>query len=318
MYRDRVVAAVVPAHNEEQHVSTVIKTMPDFVDHVLVVDDASTDRTAEVAEGMRDPRVTLIRHETNRGVGGAILSGHRKALEVGADVSLVMAGDAQMDPAFLPDLLDPIAEGRADFTKGNRFYSVDSLRGMPRHRIVGNIVLSFLTKLASGYWHMVDPQNGYTALSRTMLERLPLDRISEGYQFENDLLIHLNVLDARLLDVPIPARYGQEVSGIRLRRVIPTMLNLLFRGFWRRILWKYVLWSFSPVALFLFAGLLLTAWGVGFGIWVIFQTLGDPEASTGTVILSVVPFIIGVQFLIFFLVLDIQESRRLERHPGAG
>jgi glycosyltransferase involved in cell wall biosynthesis len=285
--------------------------MPDFVDHIIVVDDASTDRTTEVAEGMGDPRVILIRHEENRGVGGAILSGHRRAVEVGAGVAVVMAGDAQMDPAHLPDLLDPIVEGRADFTKGNRFYSVDSFRGMPRLRIFGNIVLSFLTKLASGYWHMVDPQNGYTAIERTTLERLPLDRISEGYQFENDLLIHLNVLNARLLDVPIAARYGEEMSGIRLRRVIPTMLSLLFRGFWRRTFWKYVLWSFSPIALFLFAGLLLTAWGVGFGIWVIVQTLGVPEASTGTVILSVVPFIIGIQFLIFFLVLDIEESRRL-------
>jgi len=316
MYRDKVVAAVVPAYNEEHHISSVIKTMPDFVDHIVVVDDASTDRTGEVAQGMQDPRVTLIRHETNQGVGGAIIAGHRKAIEVDADIAVVMAGDAQMDPTYLPDLLDPIVEGRSDFTKANRFYSVDSLRGMPRHRIVGNIVLSFLTKLASGYWHMVDPQNGYTAITRTMLERLPLDRISEGYQYENDLLIHMNVLEARLLDVPIPARYGEEVSGIRLRRVIPTMLSLLFRGFWRRIFWKYVLWSFSPVALFLFAGLLLTAWGVGFGIWVIVQTLGEPEASTGTVILSVVPFIIGVQFLIFFLVLDIQESRRLELNPG--
>jgi glycosyltransferase involved in cell wall biosynthesis len=309
MYRDSSIAAVVPAHNEEQHISTVVKTMPDFVDHIIVVDDASTDRTAEVAEGMGDRRVILIRHEANRGVGGAILSGHRKALELGADVAVVMAGDAQMDPAHLPDLLDPIVEGRADFAKGNRLYSIDSFRGMPRLRILGNIVLSFLTKLASGYWHMVDPQNGYTATARTMLDRLPFARISEGYQFENDLLIHLNVLNARLLDVPIPARYGQEVSGIRLRRVIPTMLSLLFRGFWRRIFWKYVLWSFSPVALFLFAGLFLTAWGVGFGIWVIIQTLGTLEASTGTVILSVVPFIIGVQFLIFFIVLDIQESR---------
>lgn len=312
MYRDRAIAAVVPAHNEEQHISTVVKTMPDYVDHIIVVDDASTDRTAEVAESMGDARVILIRHEANRGVGGAILSGHRKALEVDAGVAVVMAGDAQMDPAYLPGLLDPIVEGRADFTKGNRFYSIDSFGGMPRLRIFGNIVLSFLTKLASGYWYLVDPQNGYTAVTRTMLERLPLGRISEGYQFENDLLIHLNVLNARLLDVPIPARYREEISGIRLRRVIPTMLSLLFRGFWRRIFWKYVLWSFSPLALFLFAGLLLTAWGIGFGVWVILQTLGTPQASTGTVILSVVPFIIGVQFLIFFLVLDIQESRRDE------
>jgi glycosyltransferase involved in cell wall biosynthesis len=310
MFRDRVVVAVVPAYNEENHIGSVIKTMPELVDHIVVVDDSSTDRTVEVAEGMNDPRLILVRHERNLGVGGAILSGHRRALELGADVSVVMAGDGQMDPAYLPDLLDPLVEGRYDFAKGNRFFSVDSFKGMPRHRIFGNVVLSFLTKLASGYWHIFDPQNGYTAITRQALQRLPLDRITPGFQFENDLLIHLNILGTRIRDVPIPARYADEISTMRMRRVVPAMLYLLFRGFWRRVFWKYVLWSFSPAALFLFAGLLLCAWGLGFGVWVLVHTLGPPVATTGTVLLSVLPLLLGVQLLIAFLVLDIMESRQ--------
>lgn len=308
MYRDRSVAAVVPAYNEEEHIGTVIKTMPDFVDHIVVVDDRSTDRTAEIASDAGDPRVTVVRHEENTGVGGAVVTAYREALDQGAELFAVMAGDAQMDPAYLPALLDPIVDGRAEFTKGNRFFSMGSFHGMPRYRVFGNVILSFLTKLASGYWHVFDPQNGYVAIGRPTLERLPLDRVSKGYSLENDVLIYLNIIGARVLDVPIPARYQTEVSSIRLRRVIPQMMSLLFKGFWRRIFWKYVLWSFSPIALFLFAGLLLTAWGVGFGVWVTLQTLGPPVATTGTVLLSVVPFMLGVQFLIAFLVLDIAQS----------
>jgi glycosyltransferase involved in cell wall biosynthesis len=310
MYRDRVVAAVVPAWNEERHVDAVIKTMPEFVDHIIVVDDASSDRTAEIATACNDPRLTLIRHERNAGVGGSIISGYLKALELEAQLLTVMAGDGQMDPDYLSSLLTPLVEKRADFTKGNRFYSMDSLIGMPKHRIFGNVLLSFLTKLASGYWHMVDPQNGYVAITSDMLGRINLDRIARGYQFENDMLISLNIVGARLQDVPIPSRYGDQTSGIRLRRVVPAILRLLLKGFWRRVFYKYVLWSFSPAALFLFSGLLLCLWGVGFGVWVLIQTLGAPVATTGTVILSVVPLLLGVQFLIAFLVLDIQESSR--------
>lgn len=308
MYRGKRIAAVVPAHNEEALIATVINTMPEYVDHIIVIDDCSSDRTSEVARDTGDPRLHLIRHEKNTGTGGAILDGHRKMLELGDDISVVMAGDAQMDPEYMPELLDPIVEEHIDFSKANRFFSMDSFEGMPRHRIFGNIILSFLTKLASGYWNVFDSQNGYTAITRRTIERLPLDRIAIGYQFENDLLIHLNILRARVRDVPVPAIYGSEVSGIKLRRFIPDTTRLLIFGFWRRMFWKYVLWSFSPIALFLFTGIALLLWGIGFGIWVLFQTLGEPVATTGTVMLSLVPFMIGVQLLIYALVLDIQES----------
>jgi glycosyltransferase involved in cell wall biosynthesis len=308
MYRDKTIAVVVPAYNEERFIGLVITSMPTFVDHIIVVDDKSTDRTAEVAEATRSPSLHLIRHKENTGVGGAVVTGHRAALELGADVITIMAGDAQCDPAHLHALVDPVIDGRCDMAKGNRFFAVDSFRGMPRFRVAGNIVLSFLTRLSSGYWHIFDPSNGYLAVNRETLSRIPLDQMAKGYQLETDFLINLNIIGARVIDVPIPARYGEETSTIRVRKVVPQVLHLLFRGFWRRVFWKYVLWSFSPIALLFFIGIALTAWGVGIGIWVLVNTLGPPVATTGTVLLSLVPFMLGIQFLISALLLDIQES----------
>jgi glycosyltransferase involved in cell wall biosynthesis len=308
VYERHRIAAVVPAYNEEKLVAKVILTMPTFVDHIVVVDDKSSDRTAEVARGTADPRVTVIGHEVNTGVGGAIVSGHRVALDLGADVAVVMAGDAQMDPAYLPALLDPIVHEGYGFTKANRFFSTDSYHGMPAHRIFGNIVLSFLTKFASGYWHIFDPQNGYTATRRDVLLRLPLDRLAQRYSYENDVLIHLNILRVPARDVPIPAVYGDEVSSLRLRRAGPEIGSLLLHGFWRRFFWKYVLQSFSPIALFALGGLLLTLFGTVVGIWTVVETLGPPVATAGSVILAVAPFLLGIQMLMYALLLDIQES----------
>jgi glycosyltransferase involved in cell wall biosynthesis len=308
MYKHKVVSISVPAHNEEALIQKVITTMPEFVDHIVIVDDRSDDATADKARAIGDPRVDVIRHEVNKGVGGSIMTAHRKGLELGADLFVVMAGDAQMDPDYLPSLLDPLVDDDFGFSKANRFFSMDSFRGMPGHRVFGNVILSFMTKLASGYWNLFDPQNGYTALTRGALERLDLDRIAETYEFENDLLINLNILDVRAVDVPIPAMYGEEVSGMRLGRVIPRITRLLFRGFWKRLLWKYVFRSFSPIALFFFVGMALVAWGVLFGVWVLWHTLGPATASTGTVLISVVPFIIGIQLLLNALTLDIQQS----------
>jgi glycosyltransferase involved in cell wall biosynthesis len=308
MYRNRSLAAVVPAYREERLIGTVIRTMPDYVDHIIVVDDCSPDRTSEVARSVGDPRVVVVRHEQNTGVGGAIITGHKRAAELGADIDVVMAGDGQMDPDYLPGLLEPLVDGGRGFAKANRFFSITSMQSMPRHRVFGNIVLSFLTKLASGYWHLFDPQNGYTAITQDVLRRIPLDRISSRYSFENDLLIHLNILRVPAIDVPIPAVYGQEVSSIKLRRVIPELLRLLFVGFWKRFFYKYVLWSFSPIAMFLFSGLLLTLFGGAWGVWVFFHTLGPPVASAGSVVLAVAPLLVGVQMLLYALLLDIQES----------
>jgi glycosyltransferase involved in cell wall biosynthesis len=308
LYQELKVAVVVPAYNEEKLIAQTIETVPDFVDHIIVIDDTSTDTTSERALATGDPRLTLIRHDTNTGVGGAICDGHKEALRLGCDVAVVMAGDAQMDPHYLPALLAPIVDGIALFTKANRFYSRESYRGMPAYRIFGNVALSFMTKLASGYWHLFDPQNGYTAIHRTALERLNLDRVARDYSFENDLLINLNILRVPACDVPIPAVYGDELSTMRMHRVIPTLLAQLTRGFWRRILLKYVIFSFSPIALLLLAGLPLIAFGAIVGVWVVLHTLGTPVASAGSVLLAALPMLTGIHLLIAALTLDIQES----------
>lgn len=308
MYKNHRIMVVVPAHNERALIGKTISTMPDFVDHIIVVDDCSSDDTAAVALAVGDARVDVLRHEKNLGVGGAIISGHKRAMDIGGDVNVVMAGDAQMDPDYLASLLDPIVDEGYGFSKANRFFSMESFASMPKHRIFGNVVLSFMTKLASGYWHLFDPQNGYTAIRQEALQRLKLDSIARGYHFENDLLINLSILNVRAKDVPIPAVYGTEVSGIKLRRVIPRLSVALFNGFWKRIWLKYVLWSFSPIALLLFTSIFLILVGTGFGIFAVVNTLGSRSATAGTVLLSVGPLMTGIYMLIQALVLDIQET----------
>ena len=310
MYRDLTVAVVVPAYNESKLVGRVIETCPELVDHIVVVDDCSPDDTSDAARAVGDPRLDLVRHEVNQGVGGSILTGHQRALDLGADVMVVMAGDAQMDPEFLPALIDPIADGDAQFTKANRFYAYGSFTGMPKHRIFGNILMSFMTKAASGYWGLFDPLNGYTAVHRAALERLSFDRIAKRYDFENDLLVHLNILRVPARDVPIPAVYGDEISGIRVGRVGFSMMRRLWRGFWHRIWRKYVVQSFSPVALMLFSGLALFGLGLAVGVFIMANTLGPPVASAGTVVMCVGPLLSGLHLLIFAMFLDIQEGTR--------
>ncbi|HCT81504.1 MAG TPA: glycosyltransferase family 2 protein [Micromonosporaceae bacterium] len=308
MYKGLKVAAVVPAYNEAKLIGQTIGTMPEFVDLIVVVNDCSTDETSERAKSVGDPRVHVIDHEVNTGVGGSIIDGHIKAMELGAEVNVVMAGDAQMDPAFLPDLLDPICERGYEFTKANRFFSRKSYAGMPKTRMFGSVVLSFATKVASGYWNLFDPQNGYTAVKTSALRRLDLANVARGYEFENDLLIWLNIANARARDVPIPAVYGEEVSTMKIHRAAPRIAKLLFRGFWRRMLLKHVLASFSPVALLFFTGLSLVFFGLAVGVWVLIETLGPPVASTGSVLLSIGPLLTGIHMLVSALTLDIQST----------
>ena len=308
MYKDMRVAVVVPAHNEEKLIGQTIRAVPQFVDFVVVVDDASTDATASRAREVEDPRLTLIERQINAGVGGAIMDGHKRALELGADVDVVMAGDAQMDPDYLPSLLDPIADEGYGFTKANRFYSRQALVGMPAIRIFGSIVLSFATKLASGYWNLFDPQNGYTAITRQALRQIDLDRVARCYSFENDLLIWLGIANVRAKDVPVPAVYGEEVSGMRLVKVVPELSRLLFVGFWRRIFLKYVLMSFSPIALLLFTGLFLCLAGIGVGIWALVVTSSAATPTAGTVLLAAGPLLVGINMLVHALTLDIQQT----------
>jgi glycosyltransferase involved in cell wall biosynthesis len=309
MYKNNNITVVIPAHNEASHISQVINTMPEFVDRLIVVDDCSQDDTYEVALSCGDNRVVALKTPKNSGVGGATVLGYRKGIELESDIIVKMDGDGQMDPAYLSTLLDALIEQEYDYAKGNRFLVGESLSFMPRHRIFGNIVLTFMTKLASGYWHIFDPQNGYTAIKREALCSLNLAALHERFFFENDMLVHLNFFKYRVKDVAIPARYGEEKSDLNPFKVGVTFPLLLLRRFFHRVYQKYVLRDFSPIALFLFLGLGLFTWGTLFGIYLYFHTVATGIATpTGTIMLALLPLILGFQLILQAIVLDIQET----------
>jgi dolichol-phosphate mannosyltransferase len=273
------------------------------------VDDCSKDRTYEVAKETCDDRVTVLQPPRNQGVGGATILGYRHALSLGCDIVVKMDGDGQMDPDYLPALLDPLADDGYDYSKGNRFLNPEALPVMPKLRLLGNMALTFQTKLATGYWHVFDPQNGYTAIRAAVLKKLNLGKTHRGFFFENDMLLQLRLVEARVKDVAIPARYGGEESSLNLLQIILTFPLLLVHRGWRRVWHSYVVRDFSPIALFLFAGLGFLLWGTAFGLytWVRSSVTGE-FASTGTVMLSVLPFVVGFQLLLQAIVLDIQNS----------
>jgi len=236
MYRGLTIAVVIPAFNEELAIAAAVKGVPRFVDHVIVVDDASRDGTAHRAAAQRCGRTEIIRHAANRGVGGAIVSGYRRALALGAHATAVMAGDGQMDPSDLPALLDPIADGRADYVKGNRFAHPDVWRAMPAARIAGNLALSLVTRVTSGYHELFDSQCGYTAIARAALERLDLDRVFPRYGYPNDLLARLHAVGAGVVDVPVRPVYGPRWrSGIRVHTVVYPIAFVLLRSWLERV-----------------------------------------------------------------------------------
>jgi glycosyltransferase involved in cell wall biosynthesis len=309
MYKGHKIITVVPAYNEAGHIGNVIQTMPELVDQVIVVDDCSEDYTLGSAIATGDPRLVSLKTPQNQGVGGAMVLGYRHALELGADIIVKMDADEQMDPEYLPHLLDVLIEERYDYAKGNRFLAGQSLASMPKHRIFGNVVLTFLTKLASGYWHIFDPQNGYTAIKADALRLLDLNRIHKRFFFENDMLVNLNYFRQRVKDVAIPARYGDERSHLNVVGISFTFPFLLLGRFFRRVEQKYVLRDFSPIALFLFLGALLFGWGAGFGVYLWIETaLTGIATPTGTIMLSLLPLILGFQLLLQAIVLDIQET----------
>ena len=306
------VAVVVPAHDEEGLVGTTLAGIPEFVDRILVVDDASTDATAERVRATADERVRLVSRERNGGVGAAIVTGYQAALDEGIDVICVMAADNQMDPADLLTLVEPVARGEVDYAKANRLVSGEAWRLIPRTRYLGNAVLSLLTKIASGYWHVADSQTGYTAIARRVLAQLDLDRIYRGYGFPNDMLVHLNVWNARVRDFPSRPIYGVgEDSGIRLRRVIPRISWLLVKGFFWRLREKYVIRDFHPLVFFYALGLLMTLAGLVLGtVEVVLRLMGN-EITTPTIVLVALLLISGSQFTLFAMWFDMESNKDL-------
>ena len=306
------VAVVVPARNEEALIEATLRGIPAFVDRVFVVDDASTDGTSARARAVGDARVEVIERATRGGVGAAIVSGYKRAVEEEIAVTAVMAGDNQMDPADLETLVRPVARGELDYAKANRLITGEAWRLMPRSRYLGNAVLSLLTKIASGYWHIADFQSGYTAIARSMLRVLDLDRLYPGYGFPNDLLVHLNVWNARVRDFPSRPIYGiGERSGIRFRSVIPRMSWLIAKAFFWRLREKYVIRDFHPLVFFYALGLLMTGVGLVLGIVeTVLRFLGN-ELTTPTVVLIALLLISGTQFILFAMWFDMESNKEL-------
>ena len=312
MLEGKTVAVVVPAYNEERLIAETIAGIPEFVDRILVVDDHSRDATVERARAAGDPRVEVLVHEKNQGVGAAIVTGYKRALAERVDVTAVMAGDNQMDPAELESLAGPVARGELDYAKANRLFTGQAWQLIPRHRYLGNAVLSLFTKIASGYWHVADSQAGFTALGLPMLELLDLDRIYRSYGFPNDMLVHLNVWNARVRDIPSRPIYGVgEKSGIKVRKVVPRISWLLVKGFFWRMREKYVIRDFHPLVFFYAFGFLSTLAGLVLGIVEIAYRIAGYQVSVGTVVLIALLLISGSQFTLFAMWFDMESNKDL-------
>jgi glycosyltransferase involved in cell wall biosynthesis len=308
------VAVVVPAHNEETLLPETLAGIPGFVDRIYVVDDASRDATRERAEAAAagDPRVAVLVHERNQGVGAAIVTGYRRALEERVDVTCVMAADNQMDPDDLEALATPVALGELDYSKANRLITGQAWQLIPRHRYLGNAVLSLLTKIASGYWHVADSQSGYTAIGLVTLERLDLERIYPRYGFPNDMLVHLNVQNARVRDVPSRPIYDVgEQSGMRLRSVVPRISWLLFKAFWWRMGQKYVIRDFHPLVFFYSFGVLMLAAGFVLGLLELVLRIAGNAITPASIVLVAVLLIAGLQMTLFAMWFDMEANKDL-------
>lgn len=310
------VAVVVPCYREKAHILEVLAAIGPEVGRIYVVDDACPEGTgALVRERCPDPRVTVITHQTNTGVGGATMTGYRRAIDDGAEILVKIDGDGQMDPALVPRLIGPLLRGEADYAKGNRFHDPHGLAEMPAIRLIGNLLLSFATKLASGYWDVFDPTNGFTALHAKVARLLPLDRIARGYFFESDMLFRLYLARAVVTDMPMRARYGSEKSKLRIGSAACEFAWRNLANFGKRIAYTYFLRDFNAASIELMIGMLLFFFGAVFGAWHWGASVatGVP-ATAGTVILAAVPIILGMQLLLAFLNFDVGNVPRRTLH----
>jgi glycosyltransferase involved in cell wall biosynthesis len=306
------VAVVIPAYDEEKLIGATIAGVPEFVDRIYVVDDCSRDATAERATETEDARVEVVRHDRNQGVGAAIVTGYKRSRDARIDVTAVMAADNQMDPVDLEKLCLPVARADVDYAKANRLFTGQAWQLIPRYRYLGNAVLSLLTKIASGYWHVADSQSGYTAISLEYLDLLDLDRIYRRYGFPNDMLVHLNVWNARVRDYPSRPIYGVgERSGIRLRKVVPSISWLLVKGFFWRMREKYVIRDFHPLVFFYALGFLMTTAGLVLGLVETALRFRGNELTTPTIVLVALLLISGSQFTLFAMWFDMESNKDL-------
>ena len=315
MFEGARIGVVIPCYNEERLVARVIESMPDFVDRLYVIDDKSTDSTVDVVRGFvkQDPeRIQLITHDANQGVGGAIASGYKTALKDRMDVTAVMAGDAQMDPNDLVNIVGPVARGECDYTKGNRLFTGDAWTIIPRVRFLGNAAISLLTKIASGYWHIADSQSGYTAIGFKALSIIDWDQMYKQYGQPNDLLVRLNINNFSVRDIPVRPIYNiGERSGVNPLRIIPKLTWLLWRLFLYRMLQKYVIRDFHPLLFFYAFGLILFPSGTVLGIYLSIYRISVGSVAGTTALFAAFLVITGLQSLFFAMWFDMEYNKHL-------
>jgi dolichol-phosphate mannosyltransferase len=301
------IAVVIPCFRVRKHVIAVVEGVMEIADRIYVVDDCCPENSGQaVSEAIDDTKVSVIKHETNQGVGGAVVTGYRQALADQCDIVIKMDGDGQMDPKFIPTLIKLIVEGEADYTKGNRFFSIDHLRGMPRLRLFGNAVLSFVNKVSSGYWNIMDPTNGYTAIHIGALSWIDLSKLSQRYFFESDMLFRLGVIRAVVKDIPMPSLYGDEISNMRIRRIVADFPLRYIGNFIKRFFYNYLLRDVNVGTIETIMGLSFLAFGVVFGLvnWSE-ASAENRSAPIGTVMFASMAVILGVQFLLAALSFDV-------------
>ena len=306
------VGVVIPSYKVRPQILDVLRRVGSEVCAIYVVDDCCPDGSGDwVRESCDDARVKVLRHSENQGVGGAVMTGYRAALADGMEILVKVDGDGQMDPRLIPSFIAPIVAGEADYAKGNRFFDLEAVRAMPKARLFGNAVLSFMTKLSSGYWDLFDPANGYTALHAGVARRLPFAKLSKGYFFETDMLFRLNTLRAVVVDVPMQAKYGEEVSSLKISKIVGQFLLKHLRNFGKRIFYNYYLRDLSLASIQLPLGLLMVAFGSGFGAlaWLESARLGLPSPP-GTVMVAALPLLVGIQMILAFIGSDIAAVPR--------
>jgi dolichol-phosphate mannosyltransferase len=310
------IAVVIPSYRVTNHILGVIGGIGPEVWRIYVIDDKCPDESGNYVDAnCSDPRVVTLRHQVNQGVGGAVMTGYRAAIDDGADVIVKVDGDGQMDPSLIPSFVGPIFAGEADYTKGNRFFDLEEIRAMPSMRLFGNAVLSLMTKLSSGYWDLFDPTNGYTAIHADVARHLPFGKISCRYFFETDMLFRLNTLRAVVVDVPMDAKYGDEVSNLKISKIVGEFLVKHTRNFMKRIFYNYYLRDLSLASIELPLGSLLILFGIGFGGWHWLAAVREGIVTpAGTVMLSALPVLMGLQLVLSFLAYDIASVPRRTRH----
>lgn len=320
MYLDKSIGVVIPSYKVRTQILRVIASIGAEVDRIYVIDDCCPDGSGDfVRENCTDRRVTVIRHEKNQGVGGAVMTGYKAAIDDEVDVIVKIDGDGQMDPALIRNFVDPILLGESDYTKGNRFFDLEHIGEMPKMRLFGNAGLSFLTKISSGYWDLFDPTNGFTAIHADVARHLPFDKISRRYFFETDMLFRLNIMRAVATDIPMDARYADEISNLKISRVLGEFFFKNGRNFMKRIFYNYYLRDMSLASFELPIGLLMIAFGFvyGAGHW-LGGVHSEVTATSGTVMLAALPILLGVQLVLAFIGHDVNSTPKRAIHSKLG